>query len=347
MPFKEHLENTLRINPEPTPLFKMVLSALAITTPLIIGYINHQLFVSMFGALMGLVLYLNDHFGFLAVRLKHLAAAFILLLLSFYVGAFSFGNNYIIVGVLFILSFLVGKSKDFGIELERMMLFITLQFLTASSEPIFKIQIQPLMIYSLIAFLNYIFWASIIFSVSKHQVSPMISKRNTVKHIMTNNKSSYFPLVCAVFSCVGFMTAQFFKFSHANWIVGTALIVILPDSYQSIYKSAQRLVGTIAGVIIASAILTYIHDPKLLIVFVFLFSFLMPNGISKNYWVANIYIAALILLFLEIGAPQSIETHHLAFWRIVDIAIGSFIGVLAAIWIKPELIKKSIKSIKY
>jgi hypothetical protein len=346
MAFKDHLENTLRINPEPTPLFKMILSALAITTPLIFGYINHQIFASMIGALIGLVIYLNDHFGPLKTRFIHLITIFFLFMLSFYVGALCVGNNYIIVGVLFICSFLVGKSKDFGIELERMMLFITLQFLTASSDPVFYTQINSLIVYSIITFINYILWSTLIFYVSKHQVTPMISKRETVKHIMKNNKSSYFPLVCAVFSCVGFMAAQFFQFSHANWIVGTALIVILPDSYQSIYKSTQRLLGTTAGVLIASLILTYVHDPKLLIAFVFIFSFLMPNGISKNYWVANIYIAALILLFLEIAAPQSIASHHLAYWRIVDIALGSFIGVLAAIWLKPELITSSTKTIK-
>lgn len=346
MPFKEHLDNTLRISPEPTPLFKMILSSLAITTPLIIGYINHQVFISMFGALMGLVIYLNDHFGSLTARFKHLIVTFLLLMLSFYVGALSVGNNYAIVSLLFIFSFLVGKSKNFGIELERLMLFITLQFLTASSDSIFINQIRPLVNYSLLTFCCYLSWAALIFFVTKHNVNPMVSKRETVKHIYHHNKSYHFPLVCAVFSCVGFMTAQFFKFSHANWIVGTALIVILPDSYQSIYKSAQRLLGTIAGVLVASIILKYVHDPKLLILFVFIFSFLMPDGISKNYWVANIYIAALILFFLEIGAPQSIATHHLAFWRIVDIALGSFIGVLAALWLKPELIKKSINSIK-
>lgn len=160
---------------------------------------------------------------------------------------------------------------------------------------------------------------------------------------MTHNKSLYFPFICALFSCVGYVVAKRLEFSHANWIVGTAIIVMLPDSYQSIYKSAQRVLGTTAGVLLAAAVLTYIHDPKLLIAFVFLMSFLMPHGLVKNYWVANIYIAAMILFFLEIAAPQSIATHHLAYWRIVDIAIGCFIGVLAALVINPDILNKAFK----
>ncbi len=347
MPFKEHVENTLRINPEPTPLFKMILSAMAITTPLVIGHFNHELFVSMFGSLMGLVFYLNDHFDSFFIRARHLLVTFILLMISLAVGSASIGSNLTIVIILFILSFLLGKSKDYGIELERMMLFITLQFLTASAEIVIKLKLTSLLLYSSIALLNYLFWAYVIFRITKHQVATTASKRATVKKIISHNTGIKFPLVCAVFSTLGYILAQTFEFSHANWIVGTALIVILPDSYQSLYKGAQRVLGTILGVVIASVILTYAHNQALLIAFVFICSLLMPIGLSQNYWVGNIYIAAMILFFLEIAAPQSIATHHLAYWRAVDIVLGCSIGALAAIWMKPEIIKKAIKSLRY
>lgn len=347
MPFKDHVENTLRLNPEPTPLFKMILSALAITSPLIIGHFNHELFVSMFGSLMGLVFYLNDHFDNFFIRARHLVVTFVLLMLSLAVGAASVGHIPTIAIILFILSFLLGKSKDYGIELERMMLFITLQFLTASSEVVIQLKLTSLLLYSALAFLNYLLWAYLIFRFTKHQTKPTTSKRATVKKILEQNRGIKFPLVCALFSTIGYILAQVFEFAHANWIVGTALIVILPDSYQSLYKSAQRVLGTIVGVVIASIVLNYVHDQAWLILLVFLCSFLMPLGLSQNYWVGNIYIAAMILFFLEIAAPQSISTHHLAFWRAIDIILGCSIGVLAALWMKPEIIKRSIKSFKY
>lgn len=347
MPFKEHVENTLRINPEPAPLFKMLLSSLAITMPLIIGHFNHELFVSMFGSLMGLVFYLNDHFDTFFIRVRHLVATFIFLMISLAVGAVSVGNTPVILIVLFILSFLLGKSKDYGIELERMMLFITLQFLTASAEAVVRIKLTSLLLYSSVAFLNYLFWAYVIFRFTKHQVTKTFSKRETVKKIVAQNKGLKFPLTYAIFATTGYLFTQVIHLSHANWIIGTTLIVMLPDSYQSIYKSAQRILGTILGVILASFILIYVHDQVFLILFVFICSFLMPHGLTKNYWVANIYIAALILFFLEIAAPTSTAMHHLAYWRAIDIAIGSFIGVLGALWLKPEIIKNSIKSIRH
>lgn len=331
MPFKDHVEKTLRIDPGPTPGFKMLLSGLTITTPLIIGHINHELFVSMFGSLMALVLYLNDHFGSVVERVKHLSVTFITLMLSLALGAYVVGNTPVILIILFVLSFLVGKSKDYGLELERMMLFIALNFLTASSEVVFFDKLNSLIFYAFLAFIFYLVFAYLIFAFSHHTVSTINSKRATIKKIIAHNRTLKFPLACAVVSCVGYMLAQFFQFAHANWIVGTALIVMLPDTYQSIYKGAQRLLGTALGVILAAAVLAYIHDPKVLIALVFLCAFLMPSGLSKNYWVANVYIAALILFFLEIAIPQSIAQHHLAFWRIADIALGSFLGVIGAV----------------
>lgn len=346
MALKEHIDNTFRIDPEPTPIFKMVLSSLAMTIPLLVGYFNNHLFVSMIGSLMGLLIYLNDHFGSFTIRIKHLIATFIFLSLSFAIGAYCAGNNTAILIILFIMSFLVGKSKDYGVELEKIMLFVTLQFLTASSSPIYKKELLSLLGYAALTFLNYIFWVAIIFIATKHQVSPMVSKRETIKKIISQNKTLKFPLVCAIFACLGYMAAIVLKFSHAYWIIGTYLIVILPDSYQSIYKSSQRLSGTIIGVVLSSVILTYVHDPRILMACVFLFSFLMPDGISKNYWVGNIYIAALIMFFLELGIPNSTVTDHLGFWRIVDIGIGSMLGVVAAVWIKPELIWDVIRPLR-
>ncbi len=340
MPIKDHIDNTLRINPEPTPLFKMILAAIAITTPLIYGYYFNYLFVSMFGSLMGLVFYLNDPFGPYLKRFKHLIVTFFFLKIALTMGAYSVGHDYIIIPVLFALSFLVGKSKTYGTDLERLLLFVTLQFLTASSETIIKLELKHLLFFTGLAFVNYLFWASILYKLTGHKVSAMVSKRETVKKIMTDNKSSYFPFVCALFSCTGYITARALEFSHANWIVATALIVMLPDSYQSIYKSIQRVVGTTAGVILATIVLIYVKDPRFLIAFVFVLSFLMPHGLSKNYWIGNVYIAAMIIFFLEIAAPHSIADHHLAYWRIVDIAIGCFIGILAALVINPEILKK-------
>lgn len=330
---KNHFDESLKINPGPTPLFKMWLAAIVITLPLCIGLLRQEALFSMFGSLMGLVYYLNDHFGSVKKRIQHLTATFVCLMISLIIGC-TLTNQFLLIAIiLFILSFLVGKSKEFGLELERLMLFITLQFLTASSDPIVKDSLIPFLIYSLLAFIIYLLTLIILQVLLKHPINPIKSKRTIITHILKTHESNYFSLVCAVLTTSSYLFSHLLKFSHAQWIVGTALIVILPNRKMGIYKSFQRILGTVAGVILSAFFISFFQDPKILIFMVFCTSFFLPMGLSKNYWIGNVAIAALILFFLEFASPQSIEGHHLAYWRIVDITIGSIVGVIAALFL--------------
>lgn len=346
MPLKQHLEKSLEITDEITPVHKMFMCALAITLPLIHGLYLKEVQPAMFGSLMGLVLYLNDHFGKIWIRLKHLFVTFFFLMVTLWIGTSVQGHLIVISIILFTLSFILGKSKTFGVELERMVLFITLQFMTASSEPAVLHGRIQLLRYSIISFGIYLALLMIFYIAFKHEIQPMKSKRQTLKEALKNKTSFRFSLLFACIALASYHLVGILKFSHPYWIVGTALIVMLPDSIQGIYKSFQRFIGTLAGVFIAAAILSLIHDPRIILGFIFVFALYMPVGLAKNYWVGNINIAALILFFLEYAAPQSIATHHLAFWRIVDVALGSCLGVIAAFIINPQLLKRLSKSLR-
>ncbi|NOT79584.1 MAG: hypothetical protein HOP07_11380 [Bacteriovoracaceae bacterium] len=185
MPIKNHIKNhideSLKINPVPTPLFKMWLAALVITLPLVVGLIRQEALYSMFGSLMALVYYLNDHFGSIKKRIQHLTTTFICLMISLIIGSLLTNQFLIIAILLFILSFLVGKSKEFGLELERLMLFITLQFLTASSDPVVSDSLIPFLLYSLMAFIIYLITLLLLQVLFKHPIHPIKSILKPVK----------------------------------------------------------------------------------------------------------------------------------------------------------------------
>ncbi len=343
MPLKNHIQDTFKLSDSPTPPFKMWLSALSVTLPLIVGYLRDETYFSMFGALMCLVYYLNDNFGPLKKRIIHLWVVFICLMICFFLGSYLTNHPLLISIVLFALSFTVGKTKNHGIELERLLLFMTLQFLTASADPQIAQSMVMLFIYSFFSFLLYQLLIVALSFLKSHSESEIKSKRDILKHISKMRESNYFSLICALLTTGSYLISILLKFSHANWIVGTALIVILPDSKLGIYKSMQRILGTFAGVIISALAIHFIHDPRIIILFVFIAAYTMPIGLSKNYWLGNISIAALIIFFLEFAFPQSIETNHLAYWRIVDITIGSLIGVLSALILNPRLLLNRLK----
>lgn len=345
MPIKQHIEKSLEITHAITPVHKMLLCALAVTLPLILGVVLNEIQPAMFGALIGLVLYLNDHFGKLSARIKHICATTFFLMLTLWIGTSVQGHLIVISVILFLLSFLLGKSKTFGVELERLVLFITLQFMTTSSEHSILVARTSLLKFCAIAFGIYLILMCILFVVFKHEAQEIKSKRQILREILKNKASMRFSLFFAIISLVSYHLINFLHFSHPYWVVGTTMIVMLPDSLQGIYKSFQRFVGTLAGVLIAAGLLNITHDARILLIFIFFFSLYAPVGLAKNYWVGNIFIAALILFFLEIAAPQSIATHHLAFWRIVDITFGSCLGVIGTFIMHPPLFRRLINSL--
>jgi uncharacterized membrane protein YccC len=337
MPFKEHLENTFKNNPAPTPIPRMVLCSLCTTLPLILGYILNQLPLAIFGGLFGFVLILNDHFGPLKQRIYHLFATFIFLSLAFYLGAIISGNNILIAVALFLISFILGKSKEYGVELERLLLFMALQILTASGSPGMKEHFWGLMLYCTFAFINYIVCLTFVFLFSRHATEFMSSKRQTFKKIINQKKSTRFAFIFATTTTLGFILANALHISRGYWAVGTTLIVMLPDSTQSLYKSAQRLLGTFVGVVIAAFLVRLGHDPITLILFVLISAYFAPLGLIRNYWLGNIFIAALILFLLEISSAHHTGSFDLAILRTIDIGLGCLLGVIGSFVNNPSI----------
>lgn len=143
----------------------------------------------------------------------HLITTFIFLSGAFYPGAKIEGNNTLIALSLFLISFILGKAKEYGVELERLLLF-------------------------------------------------MASKRQTFKKIITQKQSTRFAFIFASTTTLG------------------------------------------------------------LILFVLIAAYFAPLGLIRNYWLGNIFIAALILFLLEISSTQHTESLNLAasgHWQIIPI----------------------------
>lgn len=338
--FKDHLDNTLKLTPVPTPVPRMVLCSLCTTLPLILGYFLHQLPLAIFGGLFGFVLILNDHFGPYKKRIAHLSVTFVLLSLAFYLGVMISQNIPLTAVSLFIISFILGKSKDYGVELERLLLFMSLQILTASGIPSLDAHIVGILSYSFFAFINYLLCLTLIYAYMKSPEEFIQSKRQTLQKIFSQEHSTRFALIFATTTTIGYLLANWLHIGRGYWVVGTTLIVMLPDTYKSFYKSIQRLLGTFLGVVAAAFLVQLGHDPLLLITFVLIAAFFAPLGLLRNYWLGNIFIAALILFLLEISSPDVKGSIDLAKLRTIDIALGCMLGVIGSLINDPTVILK-------
>jgi uncharacterized membrane protein len=340
MRLKEHLAHSLKLQPTPSPWPRMILSALSVGLPLLTGLALDDLQSAMYGSLFGFILILNDHFGPIERRILHLLTTYGFLLSGFLAGVMLADTPLLLMAGLFLMAFLLGKAKGMGLELERMLLFTTLQFLTASQSPGLKEAFIKPIFYSSISLTNYIFCLWLVYLVLKHAPNFQKSKRLEFKEAWKKKESNRYALTLAIMSCVGLWVALYFHIERGYWIVGTILIVMMPDRYQSLYKSFQRLLGTFIGVVIASLLMTTGKDPWVLVGFCTFAAFFAPLGLIKNYWLGNVFIASLILFFLEIS---NIHPHtgnfDIAVMRLIDIGLGCMLGIMGTFFAFPKIFK--------
>jgi hypothetical protein len=341
MRLKHHLTKSLLLQPAPSPWPRMILSALSVGLPLIVGLSRGELRMAIYGSLFGFVLILNDHFGSLSRRILHLLTTYSFLIAGFLLGSFLSHSTWSIFIVLFGLAFVLAKSKGLGVELERMLLFSILQFLTASQSATLREHFIGAFFYSILSLSNYLICLCVVYFFMKHKSNFQRSKREEFKEALEKKDNLRFTLTMAITACLGLFIAQYLHFERGNWVVGTILIVMMPDHYQSLYKIFQRILGTFIGVIIASFMMKLSDTPWMQITFCISFAFLAPLGMIRNYWLGNVFIAGLILFLLDISSSTStMGDFDLALIRMSDIGLGCFLGALGTLVAFPQIFQK-------
>jgi hypothetical protein len=344
MKIAEHISNSLRLEPAPSPWPRMILCTLSVTLPLIAGLIWNDQRSSIYGALLGFILILNDHFGPLKTRILHLLASFVFLALAFIAGLLISKITWALIPALFLMAFLLGKTKGQGIELERLTLFSTFQLLNAALTPHLDEHALKLFMYAALSLGNYLVCLCLVYLVMKHKPNFQRSKREEFLEAISKKDSHRYAFTLAGVACVGLLITNYFHVERAQWMVGSILIVMMPSKTLSYERSFQRIVGTFIGVLCSSFLLYFKKDPVILVSFSAIAAFLAPLGLIKNYWLGNAFIAALIMFLIEFGSVGS--THgdfEFAILRIFDIGLGCLIGSIGTLIAFPDTLGRFFK----
>ena len=346
MSLKHHISETLKLAPAPSPWPRMILCALSVTLPLIAGYLRQDQASAIYGALFAFTMILNDHFGPLKNRVLHLLSVFFFLACAFAFGLLISGSLPLVMISLFIMAFILGKSKGLGLELERLLLTSTFQLLTASQTPGLREHFLKPVAYASVSLLNYIVCLVLVFLVMRHAPNFQKSKRLELLEAIKKKDSIRYAFTLATISCLGLFLAHYFNLERGHWMVGTILIVMMPNKTLSFQRSFQRIFGTLLGGLIASLIIHFTDGPIWTITFCAVAAFLAPLGLIKNYWLGNTFIAAFILLFLDFGHPAPTDSDfQYAMVRLTDIALGCLVGAIGTLIAFPDSLKKFFKKI--
>ena len=102
------------------------------------------------------------------------------------------------------------------------------------------------------------------------------------------------------------------------------------------HRAVQRAFGTIVGILIASLILSTVHNGYIIMLFILGLTFLTEIFIVKNYGFAAMFFTPAALVMAEY-ATRVFDFSYFATVRITDVIVGSLIGLVGTIVIGRRL----------
>jgi uncharacterized membrane protein YccC len=142
-----------------------------------------------------------------------------------------------------------------------------------------------------------------------------------------------FSVIYALTVTLALLISEWGGIARPIWVATTVLLVMQTNARTSYERIAQRIFGTVVGVLAAFIVISVLHSLWLLMATILLVAFLVPHGTSRNYWVHSALTALLILVLYDFAALGHAFDLQLLWERIRDVVLGcalAFIGTLLA-----------------
>ena len=123
----------------------------------------------------------------------------------------------------------------------------------------------------------------------------------------------------------GIVIAGVLHLHHGYWIAMTSVIVLRPNLAATSKRSLQRILGSIAGGVLAALLLFLIHSKSTLALLLFPLSFATMASLPVNY---GLFVFFLTPTFVIVSASNAGDW-HLAITRVLDTAIGALVALPA------------------
>ncbi|WP_245827640.1 FUSC family protein [Paenisporosarcina indica] len=151
---------------------------------------------------------------------------------------------------------------------------------------------------------------------------------------------------------VAAIIAQSFDFNRSYWVTLSCAAVLSGATIMgTFHRAIQRSLGTIVGILTATAILYFQPDGYVIVIAIFLLTFLTELAIVLNYGIAALFITPNALLLAE-STTKIHDISYFASARVFDVLIGCAIGLIgtlvmnrkSAASIVPHTMAKTIRS---
>lgn len=109
------------------------------------------------------------------------------------------------------------------------------------------------------------------------------------------------------------------------WAVMTAAVLIVANTVLSWHRTVQRVLGNLAGVGLFSVLVPLTVHPVALVAVALICQLVVEATISRNYWVASIFVTPMALVMVEFAGAQ--PAGRLALDRWLDTCVGAAVAV--------------------
>lgn len=162
-----------------------------------------------------------------------------------------------------------------------------------------------------------------------------------------NSQHFIYALRVAVGLSIGVFVFKFFNIDHGYWISLTMLIVIQPYFGATKKKGIERIVGTVAGIVLGGVLMLLPLPHEIFAGMLVIVSFFVAYFLRNNYKIGVFFVTIMMVVLMQISQQGSWE---LIGWRVLSTMIGALLAVIASyafwpVWEKerfPVLISKAI-----
>ncbi|MBI3519700.1 MAG: FUSC family protein [Bacteroidetes bacterium] len=140
-----------------------------------------------------------------------------------------------------------------------------------------------------------------------------------------NSQHFTYALRVAIGLSFGVFVYKFFKIDHGHWISLTMMIVIQPYFGATRKKGMERIVGTVAGIVLGGAIMLLPLPHEAFVGLLVVVSFFVAYFLRNNYKVGVFFVTIMMVVLMQISQQHSWE---LIGWRVLSTLIGAFLAII-------------------
>lgn len=151
-----------------------------------------------------------------------------------------------------------------------------------------------------------------------------------IKEVQLHNEADYIEsFLVGFFMFSSLLIGHFFEFNKPYWIPISCLAVMQGATTHHIWRRGfYRILGTILGMGLCRLILSTLKDLLAICIAIVVLQFIIESTITRNYTLAVLFITPMTILLAEAANPIAQSPNELISSRLIDVLIGSLLGII-------------------